>query len=81
MTSSINKKIQEQIKEKKMLQKAKEQNAEAMLKSIEVMEPEAEVVVEEAPKPKAVKAPTKKKTVAKKTTTVKKTNATKKGKK
>ena len=44
MTSSINKKIQEQIKEKKMLQKAKEQNAEAMLKSIEVMEPEAEVV-------------------------------------
>jgi Zn-dependent M28 family amino/carboxypeptidase len=81
MTSSINKKIQEQIKEKKMLQKAKEKNAEAMLKSIEVMEPEAEVVVEEAPKPKAVKAPTNKKTVAKKTTTVKKTNATKKGKK
>ena len=61
MTSSINKKIQEQIKEKKMLQKAKEQNAEAMLKSIEVMEPEAEVVVEEAPKPKAKKAPAKKK--------------------
>ena len=81
MTSSINKKIQEQIKEKKMLQKAKEQNAEAMLKSIEVMEPEVEVVVEEAPKPKAKKAPAKKKTVAKKKTTVKKTNATKKGKK
>lgn len=78
MTSSINKKIQEQIKEKKMLQKAKEQNAEAMLKSIEVMEPEAEVVVEEAPKPKAKKAPAKKKTVSKKKTVAKKKPATKK---
>ena len=78
MTSSINKKIQEQIKEKKMLQKAKEQNAEAMLKSIEVMEPEAEVVVKEAPKPKAVKAPTKKKTEAKKKPVAKKKPATKK---
>ena len=61
-----------------MLQKAKEQNAEAMLKNIEVMEPEVNVAVEEAPKPKAKKAPAKKKTVSKKKPVAKKKPTTKK---
>ena len=61
MTSSINRKIQEQIKEKKALEKQKTANAEALISNVEILEPEqmaevevvAEKVVKEKPKPKA----------------------------
>jgi hypothetical protein len=73
MTSSINRKIQEQIKEKKALEKQKTANAEALISNVEILEPEqmaevvAEKVVEEKPKPKAKAKPVaKKKKVAKK---------------
>jgi len=70
MTSSINKKIQEQIKEKKILEKQKVANAEALINNIEILEPEpeVEVVVEEVVKAKAKAKPVakKKKAVAKK---------------
>jgi hypothetical protein len=57
MTSSINRKIQEQIKENKILEKQKVANAEALINNIEILEPEpvveVEVVVEEVVKEKA----------------------------
>tara|TARA_R110000796_G_scaffold195314_1_gene311874 strand:- start:162 stop:428 length:267 start_codon:yes stop_codon:yes gene_type:complete len=57
MTSSINRKIQEQIKENKILEKQKAANAEALINNIEILEPEpvveVEVVVEEVVKEKA----------------------------
>jgi hypothetical protein len=70
MTSSINRKIQEQIKENKILEKQKAANAEALINNIEILEPEpeVEVVVEEVVKAKAKAKPVakKKKAVAKK---------------
>jgi len=57
MTSSINKKRTEQIKEKKLNIKINELNAEALINNIEILEPEpeveVEVVVEEVVKEKA----------------------------
>jgi hypothetical protein len=46
MTSSINRKIQEQIKENKILEKQKVANAEALINNIEILEPEPVVEVE-----------------------------------
>ena len=70
MTSSINRKIQEQIKENKILEKQKAANAEALINNIEILEPEpvveVEVVVEEKAKAKAKPVAKKKKAVAKK---------------
>ena len=73
MTSSINRKIQEQIKENKILEKKKIAIAEAVINNIEILEPEpvveVEVVVEEVVKEKAkakAKPVAKKKKVAKK---------------
>jgi hypothetical protein len=70
MTSSINRKIQEQIKENKILEKQKAANAEALINNIEILEPEpvveVEVVVEEVVKEKAKPVTKKKKAVAKK---------------
>jgi hypothetical protein len=70
MTSSINRKIQEQIKENKILEKQKAANAEALINNIEILEPEpvveVEVVVKEKAKAKAKPVTKKKKAVAKK---------------
>lgn len=63
MTSSINDKIKEEIKEKKILEKQKHENAEKLLQEVEVFEPE---VVEEEPKPKAKAKKFVKKNVTKK---------------
>ena len=74
MTSSINRKIQEQIKENKILEKQKAANAEALINNIEILEPEpvvevkvvVEEVVKEKAKAKAKPVTKKKKAVAKK---------------
>ena len=50
MTSSINDKIREQVKEKKILEKQKQENAEKLLHDVPVLEDEEMV---EKPKPKA----------------------------
>jgi len=73
MTSSINKKRTEQIKEKKLnikINELKQQNSEILLNEVNVM-PEQDVVVAEPKVKKPAKTP-KKKVVAKKKTVAKK---------
>ena len=73
MTSSINRKRTEQIKEKKVnikIEELKKQNSEILLNQVNVM-PEQDVVVAEPEVKKPAKTP-KKKFVAKKKTVAKK---------
>ena len=73
MTSSINRKRTEQIKEKKLnikIEELKKQNSEILLNQVNVM-PEQDVVVAEPEVKKPAKTP-KKKFVAKKKTVAKK---------
>jgi|TARA_R110000822_G_scaffold291728_1_gene413692 hypothetical protein len=73
MTSSINRKRTEQIKEKKLnikIEELKKQNSEILLNQVNVM-PEQDVVVAEPEVKKPAKTP-KKKVVAKKKTVAKK---------
>lgn len=65
MTSSINDKIREQVKEKKILEKQKQENAEKLLHDVPVME-SIEVVENLKPKAKAKAKKSVKKSVVKK---------------
>ena len=65
MTSSINDKIREQVKEKKILEKQKQENAEKLLHDVPVLDAE-EIVEKPQPKAKAKAKKSVKKKVTKK---------------